>query len=215
LGNFQTFASVTATIAYILEGVNKDVHGIKITTRPLDALETANPTNSLNILLYSVTSSPSVGSIDLMIKDPAGDVVNNPSLLLELHYLITATAADNNDLISQQILASAMKLLNEYPILTKEIIQEAVSTQEILKTSDLKDQVERVKLSIEPVSIDEITKVWSRFPNANFRTSVTYVASAVILESKMVAMPPLIKSIVLDEADRLTPVESTTRPSTT
>ncbi len=203
MSNFLAFASVTATISYILEEVNKDVPGIKITARPLDTLDSQNPVNGLNILLHYVTPSPAVGSIDFLMKNSRGDVINNPSLTLDLHYLVTATASENNDIVAQQILASAMRILNEHPVLGREIIRNAVKNKEGLESSDLADQVENVELELEALSIDELTKIWSRFPNTNFRTSVAYTATVVLLESKIIQAPSIIRSIVFGQAAQL------------
>jgi hypothetical protein len=44
---------------------------------------------------------------------------------------------------------------------------------------------ENVRVSLEPLNTDEISRIWSLFPTANYRTSVAYVASPVWID------PPL------------------------
>ena len=203
MGNFLAFASVTVTISYLLEEVNRDISGIKITTKPLDAIDTQNPVNGLNIFLYIVTPTSALDSVDTLMRDRTGKTINNPTLTLDLNYLITATSSDNDELITQKILASAMKVLNEHPVLTRDTIRKAIRNREGFETSDLADQVENIRLSLNAPSTEDITKIWSRFPNANFRPSVAYTAQVVLLESKLVEPEGAIGSIALDRIGQL------------
>jgi hypothetical protein len=190
LGNFLAFASVTATVSYILEEVNRDIPGIRISTKPLDAIDVQNPVNGLNIFLYLVSPTTSVDAVDTLIIDKAGRPTNNPSLSLDLHYIITATSSENEDLIAQKILASAMRVLNNHPVLRRDLIGKAVRNKEGLEFSDLADQIDDVRLTLNPLSIKDVTEIWSKFPNANFRSSIAYTAQVVILDSKIVEEPP-------------------------
>lgn len=202
--NFLALASVTATISYMLEEVNKDVPGVKITTRPLDAIEVQNPVNALNVFLYLVKPSSSLGVIDVVGKDSSGNPTANPLLLLDLHYVITATAAENDDLVAQQILASAMRILNEHPIIPGETIRKAIRSKEGLEGSDLADQMEDVKLNLDSLTADDLTRIWSRFPSANFRPSIAYTANVVLLESKLVTSPGPMRAIAVGDIAQLT-----------
>jgi hypothetical protein len=190
LGNFLAFASVTATISYILEEVNRDIPGIRITTKPLDAIDVQNPVNGLNIFLYLVSPTSSVDAVDTLVIDKAGRPTNNPSLSLDLHYIITATSSENEDLVAQKILASALRVLNNHPVLGRDLIRKTVRNKEGLEFSDLADQIDDVRLTLNPLSIKDLTEIWSKFPNANFRSSIAYTAQVVILESKIVEEPP-------------------------
>jgi hypothetical protein len=213
LANFLALSSVTATISYILEEVNKDVSGIKITTKPLDALEFQNPTNGLNILLYHIIPSANIDSIDPLMKDSSGNISSNPVLGLDLHYLITASASENNDIVAQQILASAMRILNEHPVLPRDTIRKATRGKEGLESSDLADQLDDIELSIEHLSMEDLSKIWSAFPETNFRPSVGYHVRVVLLESKMVGPPPIIRAVKLDRLFGLkTPVIERVEP---
>jgi hypothetical protein len=203
LGNFLAFASVTSTISYILEEVNRDVAGIKITTKPLDAIDLQNPVNGLNIFLYLVSPTSSVDAIDTLVRDKQGQPANNPVLSLDLHYIINATSAENEDLVAQKILASAMRILNNHPILLRDLIRKSLTGKEGLEMSDLPDQMDDVRLTLNALSIEDLTKIWARFPNANFRPSVAYVAQVILLESKMVEPSGFIGSVGLDKIGQL------------
>lgn len=203
MGNFLAFASVTATISYILEEVNRDIAGIRITTKPLDAIDTQNPVNGINIFLYSIVPNPSIDAIDMLVRDQSGKPANNPRLLIDLHYLITATSSENDDLMAQKILASAMRILNKQPILSRDSIRSAIKNKEGFESSDLADQAEDIRLTLNAMSTEDLTKIWSRFPNANFRSSVAYVANVVMLESMVDAPTGFMSSISLDRVGQL------------
>jgi len=196
LGNFLAFASVTATISYILEEVNRDIPGIRITTKPLDAIDVQNPVNGLNIFLYLVSPTTWVDAVDTLVMDKTGRPINNPSLSLDLHYIISATSSENEDLVAQKILASAIRILNNHPLLGRDLIRKAVRNKEGLEFSDLAEQIDDVRLTLNPLSMKDLTEIWSKFPNANFRSSIAYTAQVVILESKIIEEPPGIISSI-------------------
>src|SRR5512141_2729385 len=106
MSNYHAIATVTATIGQILEDVKKDVTGVVITLKPLDTLgKTLN--DGLNIFLYQVTLSKEYKNLDLPIRDRAGELIHQEELALNLHYLLTAYSATNDELRAQQILTSA------------------------------------------------------------------------------------------------------------
>jgi Pvc16 N-terminal domain len=49
---------------------------------------------------------------------------------------------------------------------------------------------ENVRVSLEPLNTDEISRIWSLFPTANYRTSVAYVASPVWIDPPVVPITP-------------------------
>lgn len=203
MGNFLAFASVTSTICYILEEVNRDIGGIKISTKPLDAIDTQNPANGLNVFLYLVSPTSSVDAVETLVRDNRGYPMNNPILSLDLHYIITATSSDNDDLVAQKILASAMRILNNHPVLLRDLIRKAIRSKEGLESSDLADQIDDVRLTLNGLSTEDLTKIWARFPNANFRSSVAYVAQVVLLESKIIEQAGVMGAIGIDKISQL------------
>jgi hypothetical protein len=95
---------------------------------------------------------------------PAADggplTVYDGSLPLDLHYLITAGSEQaNNELDTLRTLGFALQTLNDSPILV--------------------GQGEVVRLSLESVSCEELSRIWTLFPTANYRTSVVFVATPV------------------------------------
>jgi hypothetical protein len=48
----------------------------------------------------------------------------------------------------------------------------------------LLDEFEQIKLTLQPKSLEEISKIWTALPRVNFRRSVTYEVSVVQIESQ-------------------------------
>lgn len=192
MSNFLAIATVTAAIGHLLEGIRSDIPGTKISVKPPDVANSeAPPTSKLNIFLYRVVQNQAYWNEDLPQRDIRGVLTKKPQLALNLHYLITAYAADNDDLLAQQILASAMRILNDNPILSRDIIVDAIAARQNLKMSDLADQIEAVRLTFQPMNMEELSKLWSTFFQTNYRISVAYEATVVLLESKLEPKPGL------------------------
>jgi hypothetical protein len=65
------------------------------------------------------------------------------------------------------------------------------ATQEDLKESDLHLRVERVGITPVPLSLDEISKLWSGF-QTQYCLSAAYEAAVVLNESKKAPRSPLL-----------------------
>ena len=67
-------------------------------------------------------------------------------------------------------------------------IQAAITNAGI--ASDLHHQVERLRITPHPMSLDELSKLWTTF-QTNFRISAAYEVSVVLIESTRAAKTPL------------------------
>lgn len=188
--DFNAIAAVTTTIQYILqgtpttEGISHDVTGASVTVEPPDV---AGPTKSdiLNVFLYHVSPNSGYRNEDNPARNSNGDLVTRPRLALNLYYLLTAYAADDTSLHAQQILASGMRILHEHPVLTRDVINSAVGGTAFAggPGEGLADQIELVKLSLQPLTLEEITKLWTSFFQINYRISVAYEATVVLIDA--------------------------------
>ncbi len=191
MSNHFAIATVTAALRRILQdAVGHDVGNTTVTSQPPDTIADP-PSNTLNIFLYQVTQNNGYSNLDLPTRNSVGELIEKPMLGLNLHYLLTAYGDGNNDLLAHRILASAMGVLHEKPMLTREIIHDtihpsngATPLDDDLKDSDLENQAELVKLAHQPLSLEDITKLWSSFFQSRYRISVSYQATMVLLESE-------------------------------
>jgi hypothetical protein len=191
MSDFRAIATVTSTIVYLLNGIQNDVPGTTITAKPPDVVVGGAPSTGLNVFLYQVNLNMGYRNLDQPARDSSGTLVTRPRLGLNLHYLITATADGNDDLKAHLVLASAMRILHENPVLTSSLIQAAIAGQAEIHGSDLDDQIEQVKITPLVLSLEEITKLWSSFFQTNYRVSEAYEVTVVLLDSQLSPKPSL------------------------
>jgi hypothetical protein len=107
-----------------------------------------------------------------------------PPLALNLYYLITTYGQNDDDVFSHHLLGRAMHILHDHPILGAEEIRVA------LEGNDLHEQVERVRITPQPLNLDETSKLWSTL-QTQYRISAAYQAAVVLIESTRPAKTPL------------------------
>ena len=178
----SAIAAVAATLRNLLTlGVtpDQDLNDTTVTTMPPDrARAVGNNANQLNIFLYQAMPNAAWRNLDMPGRANPGEIAM-PPLALTLHFLLTAYGRDN-DLVqpfSLQLLGSAMRLLHDRAVLLVDDIKNA------LPGNDLHAQVEHVRLTLQPLSTEEIYRLWSGFQTP-YRTSVAYEASVVLIDSK-------------------------------
>src|SRR5262249_2270399 len=94
-----------------------------------------------------------------------------------------------DDSMAQFILGSAMRVLHDVPIITESVTtQRAPSGAPVLHQS-LRDEFEQVKVSLEPLTLEDISKVWTALA-LKFRLSAAYVVNVVQLESRRARLFP-------------------------
>jgi Pvc16 N-terminal domain len=199
MSNYLAIATVTAAIRRLLnEEIVKIVDGVQISTGPPDKIASKPlQQNTLNIFLYQITPNIGYRNLDPLSyygNSKSASNKNKISLGLNLNYLLSvfSEADAQDDLVVQKILGFCMQLLNEKPILTRKLINTVIHSSETsLDDSDLGDQVELVKLSLQPLSLEEITKLWSSFFQTPYRLSVAYQATVVLLDSMEEVIPSL------------------------
>src|SRR6266566_6194256 len=155
-------ASVTAVLKNLLDNeliqlsATASMGDVSITVQPPDRISTgAEEHTQLNLWLYRLT--PNSGWRRSGTFSTQADLLENPPLALDLHYLLTAYG--ERDFQAEILLGHAIQCLYETPILTQETIRSAlasISTSNgssaaltALPASALTEQLEQVKISPE------------------------------------------------------------------
>jgi hypothetical protein len=154
---------------------------------PLDDPDAAGA--ALILFLYRVMPNASLRNRERRVLDtstPPQIVVHHDSLTLDLYFLITVgTRPGQSEETLLRALGYAMRELQVDPDLTGPAVNH-----------------ETVHVSLEPLGTDEVSRVWSLFPTANYRTSVAYVASPVWIDP---ALPPVVAERVAEDRFRTAP----------
>jgi hypothetical protein len=106
------------------------------------------------------------------------------SLALTLCYLLTARPHGANaqaDLRALEILGRAMQALNDSP-----------------EFSGTDVDGETVRVTLDPVSNEEMSRIWTLFPAANYRSSAAYIATPVWIDPAQ----PRPAAALVDQAER-------------
>ncbi len=185
MSNSLAIAATTATLRQLLfTTLNTDLPGTSITTKPLDKARNGNG-NQVNLFLYQTTINTAYSNLDMPGRVKSGET-GVPSLALNLHYLITVYGENDDDTNpnSHQLLGRAMSVLHDHPLLGREEIKNA------LMGNDLHEQVERIRITPQSLSLDELSKLWNTF-QTGYRLSVAYQVTVILIDSTRPAKTPL------------------------
>jgi hypothetical protein len=185
MSNERAIAAVTATLKSVVfraVAADADLAGTEVTARPPDrARQGAAGGNQLNLFMYRTSIDPALRN-----QEPPGlrgGETGQPALPLILSYLLTAYGENDDEVLSHRLLGVGMQVLHDRPLLAPNDIAAA------LPGSGLDQQVERVRITPHPVPLDEISRMWATF-QTGYRTSVTYDAAVVLMDSRRPTVSP-------------------------
>src|SRR5260370_21964048 len=127
-----------------------------------------------------------------------------PSEPLDLYYLLTAYQQPNNDendrtLQTHLLMGAAMRVFFDNAILTGSELRGGLPG-----TSEL-------SLTYQPITVEDMTRIWSVFPGNSLRTSVSYVLSPVrLISTRTFASAPVVSR--QSDVDHLVPAQGVTVP---
>ena len=153
---------------------------IRVTALPPDD-DRVSADSGINLFLYRVSESPFFKN-----QDWHGDRLNSvkgsrPPLTLTLGYLLTAYAkragdTAQDDVTAHQILGNAMAIFHENPVLNDVHDDEFDANIDTQFDAELRNAFERIKVTLAPFSLEEISKIWTGL-NKGYRLSVVYDVS--------------------------------------
>jgi hypothetical protein len=189
MSNSLAIAAVTATLRQLLDdGIKTVINGVSVTTQPPDIADSKK--NLVNIFLYQTAINPAWRNMDMPRQVKPGET-GLPPLPLNLYYMITAYSNGDDALepFSHRILGQAMSVLHDNPVLSSDEIKAALPLAD-QALYDLYDQIEHVRIVPHPMTLDEMSKLWTIF-QTKYRISATYQVSVVLIESKRPSKTPL------------------------
>lgn len=184
MSNSLAIAAVTATVQAILQQnvvLDPDLNDTSVTIQPLDLARGKNTTNQLNLFLYMIARNAAWVNADMPRQVKPGEVAISP-LPLNLYFLLTAFGRDDDltQPFGHELLGKAMSILYDHPILSAADIRAA--TEAALPRNDLDQQLEHVRITLHPLSIDELSKLWTGF-SMQYRLSAAYEIAVTLIES--------------------------------
>ena len=184
MSNSLAVATVTSALQQLLtQAVKAFPGGARVTVRPPDKARLTPAINQLNVFLYHTTIDAAWRNQDMPAIRPGE--TGFPPLPLVLHYVITAYGeGDEDDIKAHQLLGRAMSVLHDHPILGPGEFTNLVTG------TDLQNQVERVRVTAQVLTVDDMYKLWTAF-QTQYRISAAYEVSVVLIDSTQPNRTPL------------------------
>ncbi len=195
MSNYLAIATVTESLRQMLERAIKP----DFTEALNEATATAVRPNSgaadlpklgVNIYLYQVNYNAAFRNADIPTRSSSGGVQQKPRAALDLHYLFSFYGEEGK-LEPQQVMGSVIRTLHASPVLLQKHIAHIIETSDFLNEADLDAEIERIKLTPLPLTIEELSKIWSVFFQNSYTLSIAYTASVVFIEGKESPAPSL------------------------
>jgi hypothetical protein len=135
---------------------------------PADIEDTTTP--KLSMFLYQIVENSHLRNVD---PKPIGiDQIRYPPLALDLYYIFTPFA--NNRETEIIILERIMQLFYD----------NAVIKDEMLTVSLKESGNDKIRVIANNLSFEELNKLWERFPNKDFKLSVSYIFTPIKIPSE-------------------------------
>lgn len=189
MSNTLAIGAVTATLRGLLETeIAQEGGGLRVTTLPPDKAQIfgqADGDGRVNLFLYHTQMNSAWRNMDAP-RQVKPNESGHPPLALDLFYLLTAyeRADGDSSVLAHRLLGRAMLVLHDHPLLGADEIRAVVPE------NDLADQIERVRITPQPMSLEELSKLWMIF-QTGYRISAAYQASLVLIDSRRASRTPL------------------------
>jgi hypothetical protein len=132
----------------------------------------------LSLFLYSIIENPNLKNAPREII--TSKVSEPPPLTLDLYYLLTSYASDTIPggltarlLEAQEILGKAMRVFYDNGIISGSKLR-----------GTLGEMIAELHVTLNPITVEDLTRIWSVFPEEAYRTSVSYVVTPVPIKSR-------------------------------
>lgn len=173
----QTIGDASRTLLDLLKTNLADIAAHIALASPTNA-----GTNRLTLFLYRVVESPELKNAPRLLRPANGNgglIERPPPLTLDLYYLLTAYALAD-PLQAHRALSRAMRVFYDNGILHGSLLR-----ADDPSTGLTEDSVLRVTL--DPISMEEMSRIWGAFPDTPYEISVTYLVTPVPVESARTA----------------------------
>lgn len=139
---------------------------------PKEIKDDGGSTNKISIFLYQILENQYLKNEEPKRFDEME--IKSPPLSLDLLYLVTPYSEDKTQ--EKIILGKVMQIFYENSLLTGTVLQGSLAGTD-----------EEIKLLFNPISLDDLTKIWSAFQEVAYRLSIGYLISPVRIDSTRTA----------------------------
>ncbi|MFE0022446.1 DUF4255 domain-containing protein [Amycolatopsis sp. NPDC059021] len=182
MSDARAIEAVTETLQMIIQrGVSEVRSGALVRVLPPHEVDTGQP-EQVNLYLYQVDVAAGLRNEDPLDVLP-GETAD-PALPLVLHYLLTPYVHGGDDLIAHRMLGGAVRAVHEHPVLSR------ADLRHLPHYSDVDQQLDRVRLTWQPLEEKDIFSLWSAFQTP-YRLSAAFEARVVLIDSRRQRRTPV------------------------
>ncbi len=132
----------------------------------------------LSLFPYAVIESPYLKNEPLKPMNAAS--LQLPPLSLDVYFLLSAHIATGGDsdaemknaLASDRLLGRAMQIFYDNGVISGSKLKGNLAGEDL-----------ELRVTLNPVTVEDLTRIWSVFPNLPFRMSICYAVTPVQIES--------------------------------
>lgn len=168
----QTIKDVSATLLDLLKA--------NLPSVAIDLLSPKHPgANLLTLFLYKVLENPDFknASHPALTTTLDGKLIETRSpLTVDLYYLLTAHSGSTNLLQAHAALSRAMRVLYDNAVLQGSLLRAEDPSKGLTEDATL-------RLTLNPISMEDMSRIWGAFPDTAYEISVAYLVTPVAIES--------------------------------
>jgi hypothetical protein len=203
VSNSLAIAAVTSTLRYVLDQALQQPHAGQVGGAGVTLLRPAELSSvdleeapGINVYCYQATPNHAWNLTDLPTRRSDASFVQRPVAALDLHYLVSCVGLEPQ-IVPQRLLGRVVVALAATSVFTRDLVaaaRDAYGTEtdtSFLTESDLASEVELVKLSPIPLSLEELSKLWGVL-DTPYVLSLAYQATVVLIAADVtprVALP--------------------------
>src|SRR5215469_8231885 len=216
---------VTAVLRHFLNSVYNNVHAVlgsvNVSAKAPDIVQTElgnGPHTPLTVNLFLHQVTPNAAWRNMGLPSLASDgitVLKNRPLALDLHYLLTAYASEDNH--AEALLSYAVSFLHDNPVFPRGQVSAALTAlpadpfSDGLLASGLADQVEMIKITPATLGREEMAWLWTAL-KADYRPTFPFQATVVLVEPQnpLTEALPVLQRVVAAQPNLLSPLPTIT-----
>lgn len=168
----QTIKDVSATLLDLLKA--------NLPSVAIDLLSPKHPgANLLTLFLYKVLENPDFknASHPALTTTIDGKLIETRSpLTVDLYYLLTAHSGSTNLLQAHAALSRAMRVFYDNAVLQGSLLRAEDPSKGLTEDATL-------RLTLNPISMEDMSRIWGAFPDTAYEISVAYLVTPVAIES--------------------------------
>jgi len=176
MSEYSVIAAVGETLISLLRENMSDLISSESITL-LSPADVQGQNIRLTLFLYNIVENPHLKNQGAPDVDPSRH--RYPPLVFDLYYLLTTYASSQipdlteRTLEEHRILGKAMSVLYDNAILSGSIMRGSLSGSE-----------EELRIMLNSLSLDDLNRIWTSFPNCSYRPSVSYLVTPAVIDSK-------------------------------